>query len=163
MKASDEIETFRQRTEGPNLGRANLVGLAQPARNIEGRYRDVQMKGCPGAGKWHPLSHRFEVVDRLARLDLDDASKFFAIREDEIGEKRVRAELDRRHLLIADVRGHLKFFLVLCLKESNEAIVLELLSDWSDENRRHTASQPLGRLPETTQVATWQRDKGSLS
>src|SRR4051794_23585221 len=111
------------------------------------------MKGCAHARKPHPLGHCLEVIHRFAALDLDDPAEPLAVHEHEVREHRVLADLERRDLLVSDVDAHVELFLVLCLKKSNKAVVLELLSDWSDKNRRHTASQPLGRLPETTQTS----------
>jgi hypothetical protein len=81
-----------------------------------------------------PLRHGLEVVYRLGALDLDESREFPSGGNHQIGIERPRTNLDRRHLLVADVDGDLHLlFLVFRLKESNEAIVLELLANGPNE------------------------------
>src|SRR5262249_48334521 len=90
----------------------------------------------------HPLRHRLEVVDRLGRLDLDDADQLPpALLQDQIGIPGRRAAAHRRRLLVAGVDCDVELSLVLRLEQANDPIVLELLAhgpheDWAQYNLR---------------------------
>src|SRR4029077_7097120 len=89
----------------------------------------------------HPLRHRFEMVDRLDRLDLDDAEQLAAALalQHEIRVPRGRSPHWRR-LLVAWVDRDFGFSLIFRLKQANDAVVLELLSDRPHEDWAHTTS-----------------------
>jgi CheY-like chemotaxis protein len=102
------------------------------------------MKRRSQAGERRPLRHRLEVVDRLGGLYLNDAQQLpspFAL-QDEIGKPR-RRSTDRRGLLIAGVDGDVELSLIFRLKQADDAVVLELLPDWPDEDWAHTTSVPI--------------------
>ena len=68
-----------------------LIRLAEPAGRVVAADRHVQMERHTRARrKVHPLRHRLEIVDRLARLDLDDARELAAVGQDEVREERQR-------------------------------------------------------------------------
>jgi len=102
------------------------------------------MKGCSQSGERRPLRHRLEVVDRLGGFYLNDTEQppsTFAL-QDEIGKPR-RRSADRRGLFIAGVDGDVELSLIFRLKQADDAVVLELLPDWPDEDWAHTTSVPI--------------------
>ena len=102
------------------------------------------MKRRPQTGERRPLRHRLQVVHRLGRLYLDDAQQPSAtlVLKDEIGIPR-RRSTHRRALLIAGVDGDVELSLIFRLQQADDAVVLELLPDWPDEDWAHTTSVPM--------------------
>src|ERR1041384_7534035 len=97
------------------------------------------MKGRAQLGEPGPLRHRFEMIDRLDRLDLDDAEQLAAalVLADEVWKPRARSRWrsgDRRGLFVAWIDGDVELSLIFRLQQANDAVVLELLPDWPDEN-----------------------------
>ena len=95
----------------------------------------------------HPLRHRFEMIDRLDRLDLDDAEQLAAALalQHEIRVPRGWAAHWRR-LLVPWVDRDFRFSLIFRLKQANDAVVLELLSDRPHEDWAHTTSDACAQL-----------------
>ena len=91
-----------------------------------------------------PLRHRFEVVDRLNRFDLDDAKQLLAAvaLQHEVGKPRVRPA-DAGGLLVPRIDRDFEFPFIFRLKQADDAVVLELLPDWPDEDWAHTTSVPI--------------------
>src|SRR5215216_1692907 len=87
------------------------------------------------------------MVDRLNRLDLDNAEELFATLalQNEIGVPR-RRSADRRRLLGPRVDGDLGFSLIFRLEQANDAVVLELLPDRPHEDWAHTTSDACAQL-----------------
>src|SRR5262245_40390202 len=90
-----------------------------------------------------PLRHGFEMIHRLARLDLDQPFETAAsIRraQHEVGKHDVVREPGRRVFLIPRVDADLVLTFKLRLEESNHTVVLELLAYRAHQNRAHRAS-----------------------
>ena len=68
-----EAQLVAHRVVAPDLVDVNVVLIAEPARDINHAGRHVQMKRSPDFREMSPLCQRFQVIDRLARLDFDDA------------------------------------------------------------------------------------------
>ena len=87
------------------------------------------------------------MIDRLDRLDLDDAKQLAAALalQHEIGVPRRRSPYWRR-LLVARVDRDFEFSLIFRLKQANDAVVLELLSDRPHEDWAHTTSDACAQL-----------------
>jgi len=84
------------------------------------------------------------VIDRFGGFYLNDTKQFppaLAV-EDEVGKPRRRPTNGRR-LFIAGVDGDVELSLILRLKQADDAVVLELLPDWPDEDWAHTTSVPI--------------------
>src|SRR5438045_5088794 len=95
----------------------------------------------------HPLRHRFEMIDRLDRLDLHDAKQLPAALalQHEIGVPGGRSAHGRR-LLVPRVDRHVELSLIFRLEQANDAVVLELLSDRPHEDWTHTTSDACAHL-----------------
>ena len=79
-RAVDEREPHlvADRVIAPDLGDVNLVVLAEPPRDIDHAGRHIQVERRAQLGEVRPLRQRFEVVDRLAGLHLDDGLQLMA-------------------------------------------------------------------------------------
>ena len=99
------------------------------------------MKGRAQPGEGRPLRHCFQVVDRLGRLDLDNAEQSLAALalQHEIGIPG-RWSAHRSGLFIARVDRDFEFSFIFRLEQANDAVVLELLSDRPHEDWAHTTS-----------------------
>jgi CheY-like chemotaxis protein len=89
-----------------------------------------------------PLRERFQVIDRLARFNLDDAlhaAPTLSRVQHQVRVNLKRSSLDGRVPLLADVGHDVVLALELGLEVADDPVVLELLPDWSDEDR-HAAS-----------------------
>src|SRR5712691_3783638 len=87
------------------------------------------------------------MIDRLSRLDFDDAEQLAASLavQHEIRVPRGRTPY-RRGLFIPQIDRDFEFSLIFRLKEANDAVVLELLPDRPDENWAHTTSDACAHL-----------------
>ena len=56
----------------PDFARDDLVVFAQAASDVDHAGGYVQMEGHAKLRQVRPLRERLEMIDRLARLDLDD-------------------------------------------------------------------------------------------
>jgi hypothetical protein len=133
-----------------------LVFGGQPARDFNGSRRNVEMKGRPRAAEVGPLCARFEMVDRLGRLDLDGTHELPAPigrRQDEVRKYLQLTDFHRSALVLADVRGHVVPTLQLHLQEPDDAIVFELFANWTNEDRAHLTS---GRRRITGDKTCWE-------
>jgi hypothetical protein len=63
---------------GPELVDADAAVLAKTPRHVDHPRRHIQVKGRPQFAVVRPLRERFEMVHRLAGLDLDDGIEFAA-------------------------------------------------------------------------------------
>ncbi len=152
MMRADQIELLAQRTIRPQLRDRDLMRRRQAARGVIRLNRHVEMEGRPGTTEMHPLRHRLEIVHGLGALDFDDASDLAAGHQDEVRKYGKRTALHGRQLLVTHVDQHLVLPLVFSLELTNQPIVLELLANRTDKDRRHLASMPeLGRLPDLDQ------------
>src|SRR6476620_6338260 len=52
----------------------------------------------------------------------------------------------RRDLFVARIDGNVEFSFVFRLQQANDAVVLELLPDWPDEDWAHTTSDACAHL-----------------
>ena len=81
------------------------------------------------------------MIDRLSGLDLDHTQQLPSplVLKDEIRKPGGRSPYSCR-LFIPRIDGDFKFSFVFLLKQANDAVVLELLPDWPDEDWAHTTS-----------------------
>ena len=89
-----------------------------------------------------PLRERFEMVDRFARFDLDNDLQLVAAlgrHQKQIRIQRRRSAPDGGVLLVPGVYGRLVPAAKLRLKQADDAVMLELLSDRPHENRAQRA------------------------
>ena len=84
------------------------------------------------------------MIDRLGRFDFDDPkdSAPAVALQHQVRIPR-RRPADRRGLLIAGVDRDVELSLIFRLKQADDAVVLELLPDWPDEDWAHTTSVPI--------------------
>ena len=68
-----EADLIAKRVVAPELGYRNLLVVGKPASAVNRACGHVQMERDPKPGERGPLGHRLEVIDRLGRLDLDNA------------------------------------------------------------------------------------------
>jgi hypothetical protein len=59
----------------PDLGHVNLVVFAKAARDIHHPGWDIKVERRPKLREMCPLGQCFQMIDRLARLDLDHSLK----------------------------------------------------------------------------------------
>ena len=118
--------------------------LAQPSRRVIRSDRHVEMKRRPQSRKCRPLRHRLEVIDRFGGFYLNDAQQLPApfTLQHKIW-KPGWWSTDRGGLLIAGVDGDVELSLIFRLQQADDAVVLELLPDWPDEDWAHTTSVPM--------------------
>ena len=102
------------------------------------------MKRRPQSRKCRPLRHRLEVIDRFGGFYLNDAQQLPApfTLQHKIW-KPGWWSTDRGGLLIAGVDGDVELSLIFRLQQADDAVVLELLPDWPDEDWAHTTSVPI--------------------
>jgi CheY-like chemotaxis protein len=89
------------------------------------------------------------VVDRLGGFYLNDSQQLPSalVLQDQIGKPR-RRSTNRGGLLTAGVDGDVELSLIFRLKQADDAVVLELLPDWPDEDWAHTTSVPIETAPD---------------
>ena len=139
-----ETGLIAQGVEAPDLGNVDLVLRREPPGNLHrpGRYVEVERRSGPA--EVGPLSHGFEVIDRLGRLDLDRSHqpvRPIGRRKHEIRKDLHRPDFDRYGLRFADVGYYLALALQAHLEESDDAVVLELLAHGADEDGAHWTSR----------------------
>jgi hypothetical protein len=131
------------RVVAPDFGDVHLVFGRQPARDIDGTGRNIEMEGRSCSPKMGPLRHGFEMVHRLGRFYLNcprEAPRAIRRGQDNVGENLDLADLDRGRLLFTDVRLNLVPALQPCLQEPDDSVVLELFADRPDQDRAHLTS-----------------------
>src|SRR5689334_2120201 len=81
------------------------------------------------------------MIDGLGRFHLDHAEQLSATvaLQHEVRKPWGRPPY-RRILFIAGVDGDVEFPFIFRLQQANDAVVLELLPDWPDEDWAHTTS-----------------------
>jgi hypothetical protein len=90
------------------------------------------------------LRSGFEVIHRFRRLDLDSSHQLSsAIRrgQHQIGKDHHLTDPDRHRLVFADVGDDVVSALEADLKQPDDAVMLELLADRTDENGAHWTSR----------------------
>jgi hypothetical protein len=83
------------------------------------------------------------VVDRLSRFDLDRAHQLLAAidgREHQVRENLHLADPHRNGLILTDIRRDIVLALQLHLQETDDTVVLQLFTNWSDQNWAHLSS-----------------------
>ena len=138
----DEVEPFGQAPIRPDFRHADLVAHAEPPRRIVGGHRHIEVKRDAHAAEQCPhCGQRLEVVDRFAALDFDQPGQLLAVGENQIREVVAGPDLHGQQHFVAEVHGDVELALaVLVLKIPHQPIVLGLLPDWTDKDRRHGAS-----------------------
>jgi len=129
--------------KAPQLGHVDLVLGRQTAGDIYRSERNVQVKWGARAAEMRPLRPRLEVIHRLRGLHLDRPHQLAALVgrcQYQIRVDLQRPDLDRRALVLADVRDDLVFPLQLDQEKPDHAIVLELLANGTHQNRAHLTS-----------------------
>jgi hypothetical protein len=127
-----------------NLGHRYLVISAKPPRDVNRRGRNVQMKRSAQFCQASPLGHRFQIVDRLGRFDLDhplQPAPTVGCQEDDVRVVRRGAAPDGGILFLTRVDAYLVAAAETVLQQADNAIVLELLADGPHKDWTHTASQ----------------------
>src|SRR5262245_15257418 len=93
-----------------------------------------------------PLRHRFQVIDRFSGLDFDDAFQPVSLVQGHQQQVRIHlrgSDFYARRLFIPGVDGNFVLALKFRLQEADDAVVLELLSNRSDQNRtQETSGEP---------------------
>ena len=111
------------------------------------------MERCPHPAKVRPLGHRLQVIDRFPGLDLDDPlepAPLVGGGQDQVREHLTRADAHGHGLLVARIDGNLVLPLQFRLQQTDDAVMLELLSNRSNQNRTHVASGEPGMLTQFT-------------
>ena len=132
-----EADLVADRVIAPDFVRDDVVVVAEPARHFHHRRGHIQVKCCAELREVRPLGQGFQVIDRFAGLNLDNALQamaFFKRPEDEVGIQRAGAGADRDVLLRARVDAGVVLTAQLDLEESNQAVVLQLLTNRSHED-----------------------------
>ncbi len=133
-----ESRLVAERVIAPDLGDFDLIVLTQAARILDRAAGDVQMKRRAHSRQRRPLRQRFHVVDGFAGLDLDDALDLPSAlkrRQNQIGIQRRAANGDTRGLLGPGVDGDGEAPFPASLQLADDAVVLELFPDGTDQNR----------------------------
>lgn len=115
----------------------------QATDGVDTAGRDVEEKRGAQLAEGPPLGLRLQRVDRLGRFDFDsplNSAVALLAEEDQVRIHGQLANADRRVLLCPRVDGYFVFPLVFRLKDSNDAVVLELLADRPHEDRAHLTS-----------------------
>jgi len=95
------------------------------------------MKRRPSPSEMRPLRHRFQVVHGFRSLDFDDALetlRFASRREHEIRKHLACADPHGCGLVFSNVCRHVVLALELSVKKPDDTVVLELLTDRSNQN-----------------------------
>ena len=132
---------------GPDLRDRNVHVLAQSASDVDHRLRHVQVKRGAQPRERRPLRHGLEVIDGLSRFDFDHTEQLAAalVLQDQVGIPRWWSS-HRRRLFVAWINGDVEFPFIFRLQQTNDAVVLELLPDWPDEDWAHTTSDACAHL-----------------
>jgi hypothetical protein len=129
----------------PDLVDVNLVVLTQAAGDVHHSGRDVQEECCTQFGEMGPLGERFEMIDRLAGLDLDDSFELAAtaLREEQkIREYHQPAGSHPGSLFRPRICTGVIPSSRLCLEQPDNPIVLELFADGAYQDRTHRKASP---------------------
>ena len=111
-----------------------------------------------------PPRKRLEIVGGLSGFDLNQSGNLSGGQQDEVRKKRGwTTELHGAQLRVTDVRNDFEFLLVLGLKETNQAIVLELLTNGTDQDGRHAASEFVRSHARASQLPARQGDTAWVS
>jgi hypothetical protein len=132
-----ETQLIAEGVIGPHFSNGNLKIVAEPPRAVDAAGRHVEMERRPKTRERCPLRHRLEVIDRLGRLDLDDAQQFppaLVRLQNQIRIPEGRSGTDPRRLFGSRIDGDVELSLILRLQQSDDPIVLELLADGPHED-----------------------------
>ena len=116
----------------PELGNRDLVVFTQPTCDIHHGGRYIQVERGANAGIVRPLGQCLQMVDGLARLNLDDG--FDAVStlgriEHQIGIDRCWARPDRYILFRTRIHAGVVSPSALSMQQTDNAVVLELFAD----------------------------------
>ena len=134
-----ETDLIADRVIAPDLVHVKLILFAQAPRDVDHASWHVQMKRRAQLAEVRPLRERLQMVDRLARFNLDHSLKpvsAFLRREDHVGIYRRNARPDGRVLFVSGIDAHVVLATPFRLKQADYAVVLELLAhrphqDWA--------------------------------
>ena len=123
-----------------NLGDRNVAVRAQALGHVGHRRGYIKMKRRAQAAERHPFGQRFEVIHRFNGLDLDNLFDLPApiLRcQHDIRINSRRPSSDGGVLLHAWVDTDVEATAKLGLENTDDPVVLELLSDRPDEDGAH--------------------------
>jgi len=126
-----ETDLIADRVIAPDLVHVKLILFAQASRDVDHASWYVQMKRRAQLAEVRPLRERLQMVDRLARFNLDHSLKpvsAFLRREDHVGIYRRKARPDGRVLFVSGIDAHVVLATPFRLKQADYAVVLELLA-----------------------------------
>jgi CheY-like chemotaxis protein len=134
-----ETDLIADRVIAPDLVHVKLILFAQAPRDVDHASWYVQMKRRAQLAEVRPLRERLQMVDRLARFNLDHSLKpvsAFLRREDHVRIYRRNARPDGRVLFVSGIDAHVVLATPFRLKQADYAVVLELLAhrphqDWA--------------------------------
>jgi hypothetical protein len=152
-----EASLVADRVIAPNLGDVHAVLHRQPPRDVDAAGRYIEVEGGPGPSEVRPLSHRFEVIDRFGRLNLDRTHQSFTSIDRCEHEIRKNLDLPDAHgnrLVLANVGHDVVLALEFCLQEPDDTVVLELLADGPYQNWTHFASPAPDSTPNQSFMKT---------
>ncbi len=117
----------------PDLGNRDPVLLTQVQGDVCRAGWNIQIKRTPHLPELHPLGHRFEMVNRFGRLDLDDAMQppcSCGAGKHQVRVHQVRAGAHAGPLaFIFDIDLDQMSPSQAGLKQPNHTVVFELFSD----------------------------------
>ena len=122
----------------------DLVVFTQPAGNVHHTRGNIQKEGRAKFSKMSPLRKRFEMVDRLAGLYLNDRLQLPApsLRKQQKVRKQLRAASPQRHVLFCTgVGANLVTAARFRLQQANDPVVLKLFTDGPYQDRTHQSLQ----------------------
>ena len=102
------------------------------------------MEGYPSPTQVRPLGHRLEMVDGFSGFDLDRTQKLMSLIWR--GEYEIRKDLHGPNsywyrLLLPHVDRHIRATLQSNLKQTDDAVVFELLPNGAHQDRTHLTSR----------------------
>ena len=117
----------------PDLGNRDPVLLTQVQGDVCRAGWNIQIERTPHLPELHPLGHRFEMVNRFGRLDLDDAMQppcSCGVGKHQVRVHQVRARAHAGPLaFIFDIDPDQISPSQAGLKQPNHTVVFELFSD----------------------------------
>lgn len=135
-----ETDVLANGEVAPDFVDVNLIVVAQPPRHVDHAGRDVEVKRGAQLPEVRPLRKRFQMVDRFACFNFDDRLKALATlerRQDEVGKQVRGAGADRDVLFGSWIDAGFETTPTLGLEEADDAVVFELFSNRSNEDRAH--------------------------
>ena len=108
------------------------------------------MERCADPSEGRPLRHRLQVVDGFVRLDFDHAVQAVGAvvrREDQIGKQLPDPEPEWGRWLTGDVHADLVPASPACVEQADHPVVLELLTNRTNQNGTHEPPAASPRRP----------------